>query len=541
MRKRFFSFLLAAILLFSVAALGSGAAFAEGAEATDTNLQIGLISSQAGELKQADSQNIWYYTVTDLDHDGNLEFVAASQHPMDRSTNLKVWEVGADRKTLTECSLDKDPDESFPDILTDSADTYHNPQTDTWYYLLYDNVIISSTEVYTIKTAVSLKDGVISYEPFAIEHTIVEGTLRSVTHTDANGIDISPAQYNAAGAEAFADLNRSSTSFEWLIGADLEDSTRLSGCYAVFTGDKAPTERLPFPMPTALETPETTPAPAPTPVPAQTPVPVQPAPAPAPIWLTITKNPTNENKKTGGTAYFVACANIFDSLTWTFVSPDGGEFSPQSFVAGTKASIGGEYGTTLSVSNVESWMNGWGAYCTFYYQGQTARTSTGYISFTKDNSTPAPAQGGSASGTVYDWNFGTVSIRLDDGNTTSASWTVCSVSGDIYNGAPATIVWRDSISNVISCSIQGSEAVNQPVYASMSGTVSGIGNAYTLTLANGTSVTVSSSVCTLSSGEFVGEGDRCVVYYTDSPTQENIYKVEIQGQFNSVEIPFFQP
>ena len=94
---------------------------------------------------------------------------------------------------------------------------------------------------------------------------------------------------------------------------------------------------------------------------------------------------------------------------------------------------------------------------------------------------------------------------------------------------------------MISCSIQGSEAVNQPVYASMSGTVSGIGNAYTLTLANGTSVTVSSSVCTLSSGEFVGEGDRCVVYYTDSPTQENIYKVEIQGQFNSVEIPFFQP
>ena len=171
----------------------------------------------------------------------------------------------------------------------------------------------------------------------------------------------------------------------------------------------------------------------------------------------------------------------------------------------------------------------------------SARTSTGYISFTKDNSTPAPAQGGSASGTVYDWNFGTVSIRLDDGNTTSASWTVCSVSGDIYNGAPATIVWRDSISNVISCSIQGSEAVNQPVYASMSGTVSGIGNAYTLTLANGTSVTVSSSVCTLSSGEFVGEGDRCVVYYTDSPTQENIYKVEVQGQFNSVEIPFFQP
>ena len=469
MRKRFFSFLLAAILLFSVAALGSGAAFAEGAEATDTNLQIGLISSQAGELKQADSQNIWYYTVTDLDHDGNLEFVAASQHPMDRSTNLKVWEVGADRKTLTECSLDKDPDESFPDILTDSADTYHNPQTDTWYYLLYDNVIISSTEVYTIKTAVSLKDGVISYEPFAIEHTIVEGTLRSVTHTDANGIDISPAQYNAAGAEAFADLNRSSTSFEWLIGADLEDSTRLSGCYAVFTGDKAPTERLPFPMPTALETPETTPAPAPTPVPAQTPVPVQPAPAPAPIWLTITKNPTNENKKTGGTAYFVACANIFDSLTWTFVSPDGGEFSPQSFVAGTKASIGGEYGTTLSVSNVESWMNGWGAYCTFYYQGQTARTSTAYIYVDgKKEQTPDWKQTpGSMSGTAYRDSDGLLCVFLQNGNTVylpnySKPGYICNIYGELYAA---------------------------------------------------------------------GGGASCIVYYIGSPTADNIYQIEVYGDY----------
>ena len=78
---------------------------------------------------------------------------------MDRSTNLKIWEVSADRKSLTECTLAKDPEESFPDILTDSADTFHNPETNTWSYLLYDNIVISNSEVYTIKTAVSLKDG----------------------------------------------------------------------------------------------------------------------------------------------------------------------------------------------------------------------------------------------------------------------------------------------------------------------------------------------------------------------------------------------
>ncbi len=466
MKKRIFSLLLAALLLLSVVAPGSRAARAEGVEATDIDLQIGLISSQISKLKQDASQNTWYYAVTDLDHDGNLEFVAASQHPMDRSTNLKVWEVSADRKSLTECTLAKDPDESFPDILTDSADTFHDPETDTWFYLLHDNVVISNTEVYTIKTAVNLKDGVVAYEPFAIEHTIVEGSLRSVTHTDANGIDISAEQYNASGSDAFAGMNRSSTSFEWLPVSDLENLTRLTDSYAVFTGDKAPTERLPFPMPTALEEAAETPAPAPTPVPAATPV---PAPAPVqPVYLSITKNPTNENKKTGGTAYFVACANIFDSLTWTFVSPDGGEFSPQSFVSGTKATISGEYGTTLSVTNVESWMNGWGAYCTFYYQGQTARTSTAYI-YVDGKKAPTPDWNqtpGSMSGTAYRDSDGLLCVILQNGSTIylpnySKPGYICNIYGEVYAA---------------------------------------------------------------------GGGASCIVYYIGSPTVDNIYQIEVYGE-----------
>ena len=531
--KATISLLLALLMLLSCAAFGSLPAYAE-EDQSDIDQQLRYISTQVSSLKQQEGENPWYYTVTDLDHDGSLEFVAASQHPQDRSTNLMVWEVGSDRSSLSACQLSKDEDESFPDILTDSADTFHDTESDTWFYLVYDNIVLPSSEVYTIKTAVNMKDGVLAYDPYAIEHTVMNGSGRSVSHTDVNGFSISAEEYNAAGNNAFQNAERFSTNFEWIEGENAEDLHTLTDSYAVFAGMRKATEVFPVPKDEVVETPEETVVPVEAP---------RPTPKPEPKYLVITKNPTNEyNRRVGGTANFVACGSYFTSLSWTLVSPDGGEYSAQqagSLFPGLVVS--GVESTTLSLANLSENMSGWGAYCTFYYEGQTARTSTGYISFAKDNSTPAPAQGGSASGTVYDWNFGTVSIRLDDGNTTSASWTVCSVSGDIYNGAPATIVWRDSISNVISCSIHGSEAVNQPVYASMSGTVSGIGNAYTLTLANGTSVTVSSSVCTLSSGEFVGEGDRCVVYYTDSPTQENIYKVEVQGQFNSVEIPFFQP
>ena len=435
-----------ALCLMMTLMSGGFTAFAENTadvsvEPSDAESQLEFIFTQADKLKQDDSQNTWYYAVTDFDHDGNLEFVAASQHPQDRSTNLKVWEVSEDRTALTECTLSIDSEESFPDILTDSADVYHDKETDTWYYMMYDNIVISNSEVYTVKTAVNLKDGVIGYDAYAVEHTVLNKGARTVSHTDANGISISPEQYNASGTTEFASADRSSASFEWLTAEELGDQTKLSDTYSVFTGDKAPTEALRVPKPAALETeavttvetptPTATPAPA---APVATPVPVA-----QPVYLTITKNPTNENKKTGGTAYFVACANTFDSLYWTFVSPDGGEYSPQSFVAGSNAVISGEYGTTLSVANVETWMNGWGAYCTFYYQGQTARTTTAYIYVDGNKATTPDWQTvyGSMSGTAYRDSNSTLCIFLQNGSTVyvpsySTNGYTCNIYGEVY-------------------------------------------------------------------------------------------------------------
>ncbi|MBO5544200.1 MAG: hypothetical protein J5949_06160, partial [Oscillospiraceae bacterium] len=92
-RKRIFTFLLALVMLLSVSVF-SGTALAEEATVTtapsDVDVQLSLIHSKLDGMMQTDSQLTWYYSVTDLDRDGNLEFVAASLHPKDRSTNLKV-------------------------------------------------------------------------------------------------------------------------------------------------------------------------------------------------------------------------------------------------------------------------------------------------------------------------------------------------------------------------------------------------------------------------------------------------------------------
>ena len=110
--KKILSIVLAVLL---IAALGT-TAFADDPVSPKTQLQ--LMAALIDSLKQDDSTRTWYYCVTDLDHDGCLEFLAASLHPVDRSTNLKVWIVSPDGKTLNNAQLVKDSaDESFPDIM----------------------------------------------------------------------------------------------------------------------------------------------------------------------------------------------------------------------------------------------------------------------------------------------------------------------------------------------------------------------------------------------------------------------------------------
>ena len=196
-RKNYLSILLALTLLLSLTLCAGAEAFADGAAATPKD-QLKLIASQFTVLEQNDSMNTWYYTVADLDH---------------------------------ECPLAKDAGESFPDIMTDTVDTYHVKDTDTWYYMVYDNIVISDSEVYTVKTAVNLKNDMISYQAYAVEHTILQNGARTVSHTDANGFVISDAQYNASGTDAFAGAERSNTAFEWLTADSFwapENRRRLS-------------------------------------------------------------------------------------------------------------------------------------------------------------------------------------------------------------------------------------------------------------------------------------------------------------------------
>ena len=510
-KKSVLCFLLTAAMLFSLAVCGSGAAWAE---TPDIDAQLSLIQSKLDTLRQNDG-GTWYYTVTDLNHNGYLEFIAASQHKIDRSNNLRVWEVSPDGNSLVECRLDKEEEESFPDILTDNTDTYHDTASDTWSYMFYDNIMLSPHEIYTSKSAYHLKDGVVGYEAYAVEHTVSENGVRDVSHTDANGITISAEQYNAASANAFSSAERSNTSFDWFEAEDLGQLSRLADSYAVFTGRKAPTEVFPVPKIEITDQPAAPAEPVPTPTQNN-----------SPVYLSVTKNPTNENRSEGDTALFVSCANAFESLSWTLVAPNGGEYSVANFRnVFPRANVSGESSTTLSIGNVEKDMNNWGAYCTFYYRGQTARTSTAYL-YVSSKPQPKPIPDGTYSGTVVDWAFSTVTLSIEGVNAT-ISWDICDVEGELYYGAPAWVTWNGS--SITYCYIKGSKTEPQPTYGAMSGTIySDTASTVYVVLQNGYGLHLSAWLVNWVSGSVL-DGASCTVYYTGTPSENSIYQIDVYG------------
>ena len=535
--KKTISMILTIAMMLTLVAIGGQAAFAADVTVEQADASINTIFATLSSFKQSGTTAAWRYAVTDLDHNGQLELVAAALHPIDRSSNLKIWELSADTSSFQECKTIVPEGESFPDILSNSADTFYDAGSDTWSYLFLDHIMLSDKEVYDVNCSVTLKSQAVSFTQYAISHTEVVNGAMTTSYMDNNGITISPDAYNAAAVNAFAGAEKSSTNFGWFSYEEATELSVLKDSYAIFTGEKEP-DKTTSPKPVVTPTvavPVQTQAPQATPKPTTAPQQQQKI-----TYLTITKNPTNENRKIGDKALFVANATIFDSLTWTFVAPNGGEYSVQNFRNVFPGStVSGEYSTTLAVSNLQADMGGWGAYCTFYYNGQTAHTSTAYINITNKGQ-PASTQDvyGSASGRAYAGGGG-YAINLSNGTQVYVDAYLCHiVSGVFVDGSSCTVYYvahPNGTYDIYSVDIYGSNSyvvpstpTPQATYGSAGGRAYSGGGGYAINLYNGTQIYADSYICNVS-GSFY-EGADCTVYYVAySDGSYDVYSVDIYG------------
>ena len=87
--KRTMSLILALMLMLSFFTVAS----ADGTPSAEA--QINTLFSSFATMKQA-GPDVWSYAVTDLDHNGRLELLAACVKGAERRTSLLAWEVSQD-------------------------------------------------------------------------------------------------------------------------------------------------------------------------------------------------------------------------------------------------------------------------------------------------------------------------------------------------------------------------------------------------------------------------------------------------------------
>ncbi len=146
-------------------------------------------------------------------------------------------------------------------------------------------------------------------------------------------------------------------------------------------------EATPTPTPTPEATSEPTPVPTPEANPAPTPVPT-PTPSKAPEGSPIvTKNPTDETVKVGGSCYFVARYEKAKWAVWHFMSPDGSQDIDFREINKTFPTLEVVNGGTavLQLKSIPEEMDGWRVYCAFTNDAGAVNTSSALLTVTKSD------------------------------------------------------------------------------------------------------------------------------------------------------------
>ena len=345
--------------------------------------QIAFLAARFEDLRQKEAGSPWYYAVTDLDHNGRLELLATSKMTGGASA-LKAWEISPNGSSMIICTMqtisappgsdieDLHVDSMYLNLRSDSIDTYYDKDAGVYYYTVVDVVeanhfYIPGREVSeanwvdgngiavtTNVNAVSMTNG--SIDPgFLLGSCVsysVNGSDPQSLCRNAKGEQITMDEFLAIGQSSFPGLTSFNTAFDWFTADEALTLGRFVDSYATFDGVRDP------------DHPESG---------------VKLLASQSSGGVYITKNPSDEKQNDGGTAEFVADANVFDSVTWTFIAPDGKTYNDQEFVSTCGGIVDGANASTLKIFNVNDAMNAWGVFATFDYRESSARTTTAYL------------------------------------------------------------------------------------------------------------------------------------------------------------------
>ena len=285
--------------------------------------------------KQEPTYDDWFYTITDLDHNGRLEVITASQQGTGLFTYVDCWEIDPGFTGLVVCPDNTREGEAWPDIIVDQLTWYHDPATGRYTYLCEDFMRDGMARSYTGQDCFSLYNGSFVLRLLASKEESFDAQGNpSVRYHDADGREITMNDYTNAAFAAFEGQEQGTISLNWT-WVDAEPDVNA---------------------PSIFDTP------APT---AQNALPV-----------TVTKNPTGETIAVGGNCWFIAHADNADTLVWQLIAPNGDVYSLGELMSMYRTlELEALEGDTLAVRGAPVELDGWSVQARFDGPGGTALTT----------------------------------------------------------------------------------------------------------------------------------------------------------------------
>ncbi|MBR6352851.1 MAG: hypothetical protein IKS25_01900, partial [Oscillospiraceae bacterium] len=307
------------------------------------------------EFSEPYYESPWFYTFTDLDHNGRLEVIAATTQGTGIFTYALFWELAENFSELREVwheSEEIEGPEDWPEIIMSELTGYHDEASERWYYVCENTTRSGMAHHYYSWNALCLKDGAAEWELLASKSVDWdENGAEHVECLDAQGNPITEQEYASAAATRFEGYDRSEIALEWTQVDIPSDENR----------------------PSIFDEPEATEAPA-----AQTPVPAPASSATA--RFKISKNPTSEALAIGGKTWFIAHADNGVAPTWFLQSPDNQLYSlSDAMAAHPGLQLEALPQDTIAVSNVPLSVNGWGVVARFDGDGGSLYTEPAYL------------------------------------------------------------------------------------------------------------------------------------------------------------------
>ena len=206
--KKVFVFAVLFVLMIAAAAVCA---------APEISDQINLIAANANLWKQNIDFGLWGFAVTDLDHNGRLEILAASVQGTGFYTYINAYEVNEKGDGFNELQgpsiLRTD---SAPDIMVSNVPCYFDKDAGRYYYIFDDYIRNGIAENYQNRCAVSIADGKWEETTLASKATIyTDADHYTMTCTDASGNTITEEEYDEIAQTVYGKLKAGEICLNW--------------------------------------------------------------------------------------------------------------------------------------------------------------------------------------------------------------------------------------------------------------------------------------------------------------------------------------